>query len=266
MPPKVSISVVMPSYNERRTVREIIRRVKAVDREKEIIVVDDASTDGTRDILQSYDSDPTVRVVLQPENRGKGAALRAGFELATKDVVIVQDADLEYDPADYEVLLRPIEAGRADVVYGSRFQRGERRVLYFRHEIGNRLLTLLSNVFSDLNLTDMETCYKAFKREIIQNIELTSERFGFEPEITAKLAKLRCSIYEVPINYYGRSYLEGKKITWRDGLAALRHIIVYSLSRRPFIKDEIALRRVLVHPPDLPPAEELDENQAPEEV
>jgi len=247
-----SISVAMPVHNERRTIREIIRRVKAVNREKEIIIVDDMSTDGTRRILEEYRCDPEIRLVFQPENRGKGAALSVAFQLATKDVVIVQDADLEYSPGDYEVLLRPIDAGLADVVYGSRFLHGERRVLYFRHTIGNRILTLLSNLFTDLNLTDMETCYKAFKREIIQNIHLVSPRFGFEPEVTAKLAKLPCTIYEVPINYYGRSYSQGKKITWKDGVAAVRHIIVFSLSRKPFVKDREALLRVLVNPPEPP--------------
>jgi glycosyltransferase involved in cell wall biosynthesis len=245
---RVSISVVMPVYNERTTIREIIRRVKAVDREKEIIVVDDASTDGTREILREYETDPEVRTLFQLENCGKGAALRRGFEQASKDVVIVQDADLEYDPADYRVLLRPIEAGLADVVYGSRFLHGEHRVLYFRHALGNRMLTFISNIFSDLNLSDMETCYKAFKRQIIQNIELRSRRFGFEPEITAKIAKLPCTIYEVPVNYHGRSYAQGKKITWVDGVAALYHVLAYSLSRRPFVKDRSALESVLVHP------------------
>jgi SAM-dependent methyltransferase len=252
--PLSSISVAMPVHNERRTIREIIRRIKAVEREKEIIIVDDFSSDGTRRILNEYRCDPEIRVVLQPENRGKGAALQAAFGLATKDVVIVQDADLEYSPRDYEVLLRPIDTRLADVVYGSRFLHGERRVLYFRHSLGNRLLTLLSNLFTDLNLTDMETCYKAFKREIIQNIRLVSPRFGFEPEITAKLSKLPCTIYEVPINYYGRSYEQGKKITWKDGVAALWHIAVFSLSRKPFVKDRAALERALVNPPDPPDA------------
>jgi len=247
-----SISVAMPVHNERRTIREIIRRIKAVEREKEIIIVDDFSNDGTRRILNEYRCDPEIRIVFQPENRGKGAALKTAFGLATKDVVIVQDADLEYSPNDYQVLLRPIDAGLADVVYGSRFLHGERRVLYFRHSIGNRLLTLLSNFFTDLNLTDMETCYKAFKREIIQNIQLDSPRFGFEPEITAKLAKLPCTIYEVPINCYSRSYDQGKKITWKDGVAALRHIAVYSLSRKPFVKDRAALEQALVNQPEPP--------------
>jgi SAM-dependent methyltransferase len=241
--------VVIPVYNERRTISEIVRKVKAVPREKEIIIVDDGSTDGTRAIVSRLEDDPEVRVFLQPHNQGKGAALHKGFELATKEVVIVQDADLEYDPADYEFLLRPIEAGRADVVYGSRFQHGERRVLYFRHSIGNRFLTLLSNLCTDLNLTDMETCYKAFKREIIQNINLHAKRFGFEPEVTAKIAKLPCIVYEVPISYHGRSYRQGKKITWKDGIAAFWYIVRFSLSRN-FVKDQVALERVLVSPPE----------------
>ena len=182
---RVSISVVIPAFNERKTIREIVRRVKATPREKEIIIVDDCSTDGTRQILREFQNDPEIKVILQEQNGEKGTALSLGFQAATKDVVIVQDADLEYDPDDYEALLRPIDLGRADVVFGSRFLHGERRVLYFKHSLGNRLLTLLSNLFTDLNLTDMETCYKVFKREIIQNIELQSQRFGFEPEITA---------------------------------------------------------------------------------
>lgn len=244
-----SLSVVIPVYNERKTIREIVRRVKQSAREKEIIIIDDGSTDGTRQILKSFENDPEIRVVLQPKNAGKGAALRAGFELATKDVVIVQDADLEYDPEDFEQLLRPIEQKRADVVFGSRFLYVEHRVLYFRHSLGNKFLTLLSNLFTDLNLTDMETCYKAFKREIIQNIKLSSDRFGFEPEITAKVAKLGCSVYEVPIRYYGRSYAEGKKITWRDGIAALFHVVRFSLGRGNFVTDIGAIHGAMVSPP-----------------
>lgn len=244
-----SISVVIPVYNERKTIREIVRRVKATPREKEIIIIDDCSTDGTRQILREFDKDPEIKVILQMQNGGKGNALRVGFQSATKDVVIVQDADLEYDPDDYEALLRPIDKGRADVVYGSRFLHGEHRVLYFRHSLGNRLLTLMSNLFTDLNLTDMETCYKVFKRDVIQNIEIESARFGFEPEITAKIAKLGLHVYEVPIRYYGRSYAEGKKITWKDGIAAFRHIFHYSLSRKKFVRDMQAIRRVMVAPP-----------------
>ena len=200
----LTISIVIPVYNERKTIRELVKRVKATPRDKEIIIVDDFSTDGTRQILKEFEQDPLVRVIYQSKNTGKGAALARGFQAATKDVVIVQDADLEYDPKDYEALLNPIEEGRADVVYGSRFLYMEHRVLYFRHMIGNKLITLLSNLFTDLTLTDMETCYKAFKREIIQNIELRSPRFGFEPEVTAKVARLGCVVYEVPIRYNGR--------------------------------------------------------------
>lgn len=247
-----SISVIIPVFNERRTIREIIKRVQATPYEKEIIIVDDCSTDGTRQILKDYSNTPGIQLVLLNSNRGKGHAIRAGVGLATKDVVIIQDADLEYDPEDYQALLRPIELKRADVVYGSRFLHGERRVLYFRHSVGNQIITLLSNIFTDLNLTDIETCYKAFKRAIIQNIELTSERFGFEPEITAKIAKTGCAVYEVPIRYYGRSYAEGKKIGWRDGVAAIYHIIRFSLSRKNFIKDGQALRRCMVAPPPEP--------------
>jgi glycosyltransferase involved in cell wall biosynthesis len=247
-----SISVVIPVFNERRTIAEVIRRVKEVPREKEIIIVDDGSTDGTRSVVERFKDDPEIRVILQPKNQGKGAALARGFELATKEVVIVQDADLEYDPSEYEILLGPIDRGRADVVYGSRFQTGQRRVLYFRHTLGNRFLTLLSNLFTDLNLTDMETCYKVFRREVIQNIRLESRRFGFEPEITAKLARLGCTIYEVPISYHGRSYEQGKKITWRDGVAAFWHTLRFSLSRRDFVKDRALLQSVLVNPPVIP--------------
>ncbi len=246
---QLSLSIVIPAYNERKTIREIVRRVKNTPREKEIIIVDDCSTDGTRKILKEFSSDPLIKVIFQPVNSGKGRALQVGFEAATKDIVIIQDADLEYDPDDYEAILRPLEQRRADVVYGSRFLYGEHRVLYFRHSLGNKFLTLLSNLFTDLNLTDMETCYKAFRREILQNIELRSHRFGFEPEVTAKVAKLGCAVYEVPIRYYGRSYAEGKKITWRDGIAALFHILRYSLGDKNFVKDREAIDRVLVSPP-----------------
>ena len=249
---KSSLSIVIPVYNERKTIREIVKRVKAAPRDKEIIIVDDYSTDGTRQILREFETDPQIKVFYHPKNIGKGAALRRGFQAATKDVVIVQDADLEYDPNDYEALLNPIDQGRADVVYGSRFLYMEHRVLYFRHMIGNKVITLLSNLFTDLTLTDMETCYKAFKREVIQNIELRSERFGFEPEVTAKVARLGCCVYEVPIRYYGRSYQEGKKITWKDGVAALCHIVRYSLFDRDFVKDKQAIRNVLVSPPPDP--------------
>ncbi|MFN7954538.1 MAG: glycosyltransferase family 2 protein [bacterium] len=218
------ISVVIPVFNEKDTISTLLDKVRATPLETEIIVVDDASTDGTRDVL-AKEAERGVRVIYHEVNRGKGAALRTGFRHVTGDIVIVQDADLEYNPAEYPRLLEPILDGRADVVYGSRFLGGPHRVLYFWHYVGNRLLTLLSNMTTNLNLTDMETCYKVFKTEILERIELKSDRFGFEVEFTAKVAKLRCRIYETPISYSGRSYLEGKKIGWRDGIAALIHII-----------------------------------------
>ncbi|MFN0060539.1 MAG: glycosyltransferase family 2 protein [Planctomycetota bacterium] len=243
---RLSISVAMPVYNERDTLAEIVRKVKAVDRDKEIIIVDDASTDGTREMLAAYETDPEIRVIYQPQNCGKGATLQRAFAAATKDIIIVQDADLEYDPEDYTQLLAPIEAGIADVVYGSRFQYGGRRVLNFWHSLGNKFLTFLSNCFTNLDLTDMETCYKAFKRPVLQNIVLDSRRFGFEPEITAKLARLPVIIHEVPIRYYGRGYEEGKKITWRDGVAAICHIVRYSLGKRPSLMNADEFERALV--------------------
>ena len=222
----MKLSIVVPVFNERPTIAEIIRRVRVVDvgMEKEIIVVDDGSTDGTREILQAL-ALPELKVVLQERNLGKGAALRTGFAAAGGDIILVQDADLEYDPQEYPRLLEPILDGRADVVYGSRFLGGPHRVLYFWHYVGNRFLTTFSNMLSNLNLTDMETCYKVVRREVLGKIKLKSSHFGFEPEITMKLAKLRCRIYEVPISYSGRDYAEGKKIGWKDGLAALFHLI-----------------------------------------
>lgn len=220
------ISVVIPVFNERETISILLDKVRATPFDKEIIVVDDGSTDGTRDVL-AKEAERGVRVILHEVNQGKGAALRTGFRHVKGDIVIVQDADLEYNPAEYPHLLEPILDGRADVVYGSRFLGGPHRVLYFWHYVGNRFLTLLSNMTTNLNLTDMETCYKVFKTEILQRIELRSDRFGFEVEFTAKVAKLRCRIYETPISYSGRSYLEGKKIGWRDGIAALIHIVRY---------------------------------------
>ena len=222
----MKLTVVIPVYNERATLREIVARVEAVDVgfPKEVIVVDDFSTDGTREILQGLER-PGLRVLLQERNRGKGAALRRGFAEAEGDIVLVQDADLEYDPAEYPQLIAPILKDRADVVYGSRFLGGPHRVLFYWHALGNRFLTTLTNVVSNLNLTDMETCYKVFRRDVLQKLRLRSDRFGFEPEVTIKLAKLRARIYEVPISYAGRDYSEGKKIGWRDGLAAFYHII-----------------------------------------
>jgi glycosyltransferase involved in cell wall biosynthesis len=227
----MKISVVIPVYNEAATVAELIGRVQGVDIPKEVIVVDDGSTDGTREVLALLEKQhDNLRVFLQAKNSGKGAALRTGFQQATGDFVLVQDADLEYDPADYPALLKPLVEGKADVVYGSRFlTTKEHRVLFFWHSVGNRLLTLISNMFTDLNLTDMETGYKAFRREVIQAIKLEQDRFGFEPEVTVKIARMKLRIYEVGISYYGRTYEEGKKIGWRDGVKALWCILKYSI-------------------------------------
>ncbi len=222
----MKLSVIVPVFNERPTITEIIRRAQVVDigLDKEIIVVDDGSTDGTSEILQAL-ALPELKVIVQERNQGKGAALRAGFARADGDIILVQDADLEYDPKDYPRLLEPILDGRADVVYGSRFLGGPHRVLYFWHYVGNRLLTAFSNILSNFNLTDMETCYKVFRREVLGKIDLKSSRFGFEPEITMKLAKLRCRVYEVPISYSGRDYSAGKKAGWKDGWAAFFHLL-----------------------------------------
>jgi glycosyltransferase involved in cell wall biosynthesis len=226
----LKLSVVIPVYNEAATIDEVMRRVKALPLTVEAIAVNDASTDGSGAVLDRLAAARVLdRVIHQPANRGKGAALRAGFAAATGDVVVVQDADLEYDPADLPALLEPIRLGRADAVYGSRFQGGPRRVLFFWHSVGNNVLTILSNVFTNLNLTDMETCYKLIRRDLLQRLPLTSDRFGFEVEITARLAQVGARIWELPISYSGRTYAEGKKITWRDGLAAVFHILRYNL-------------------------------------
>ena len=225
----MKLSVVIPVYNEKRTIREIVQRVKIVDIDKEIVLVDDYSTDGTREILKNeIEKDSLCRVFYHNKNMGKGSALRTGFSHVTGDVVVVQDADLEYDPNEYHRLLKPIAEGKADVVYGSRFiGSDERRVLFFWHSIGNRVLTLISNMFTDLNLSDMETCYKMFKTDVVKNIAIKENRFGFEPEITAKIAKGKYRIYEIGISYYGRDYSEGKKIGWRDAVWALWCIFKY---------------------------------------
>jgi glycosyltransferase involved in cell wall biosynthesis len=228
----VVLSVVIPVYNECKTFLQLLDAVRAVPIQKEIIVVDDFSIDGTRELLkqQVEGKIPGVRVFYQPGNAGKGAALRRGFAEATGDLVLVQDADLEYDPREYPKLIEPILSGKADVVYGSRFQGGPHRVLYFWHSVGNRFLTTLSNIFTDLNLTDMETCYKVFRRELIQSLDLKQDRFGFEPEVTAKVARRAWRVYEVPISYAGRTYAEGKKIGWRDGFQAIWCILRYAFS------------------------------------
>jgi glycosyltransferase involved in cell wall biosynthesis len=230
----VKLSVVMPIYNERATVRVVVERVLAVPLEIELLCVDDGSLDGSREILQELASaTPQVRVFFQPQNMGKGAALRRGIQEATGNFVIIQDADLEYDPSEYPSLLGPLLEGKADVVYGSRFLGGgPHRVLYFWHSVGNWLLTLLSNCLTNINLSDMETCYKVFRREIIQSIPIEEDRFGFEPEITVKIAKRRLRIYEVGISYQGRTYEEGKKIGWKDGVRALWCLFKYSLKER----------------------------------
>jgi glycosyltransferase involved in cell wall biosynthesis len=226
-----TLTVVVPVFNEAKTVLSILDRVRSAPVEKEIVVVDDGSTDGTRELLAKV-SDPTIRVVLHERNRGKGAALRTGFTAARGTAVVVQDADLEYDPAEYPILLQPILDGRADAVFGSRFLGGTHRVLYFWHRVGNGFLTLLSNMVTNLNLSDMETCYKVVRRELLQSLSLREDRFGFEPEITCKLARAKARIYEVPISYSGRTYEEGKKITWKDGFRAIWCLLKYGLFRR----------------------------------
>ena len=223
------ISVVIPVYNEAKTIKEIIRRVQSVDLAKEIVIVDDASTDGTKDILNELKDKEGVTVFFHQSNQGKGAALRTAFQHVKGEIVIIQDADLEYDPEEYSKLIKPIIEGKADAVYGSRFLGGSHRVLFFWHYLGNKMFTLLSNMLTNLNLTDMETCYKVFKTSLLKQFTIESNRFGVEPEITAKLAKLKCRIYEVDISYSGRDYTEGKKINWKDGIAALYWNLKYNL-------------------------------------
>jgi glycosyltransferase involved in cell wall biosynthesis len=229
----MKLSVIIPCFNEVKTIQTVVEAVKASPIQNcEIIIIDDCSTDGTRELLISEIESQVNKVIYHPANFGKGAALRSGFSVATGDIVIVQDADLEYDPQEYPLLINPILEDKADVVYGSRFAGGgPHRVLYYWHMVGNKFLTTLSNMFTNINLTDMETCYKAFRREIIQSIKVEENRFGFEPEITAKIAKKGCRIYEVGISYYGRMYKDGKKIGWRDGFRAIYCILKYNLFR-----------------------------------
>ena len=252
----MKLSVIIPVYNERNTLRMVVERVLQVGLEVELVCVDDGSKDGSREILGELEAQyPQVKVFLQPHNMGKGAALRRGIQEATGDYVIIQDADLEYDPADYPRLLEPLLQGKADVVYGSRFLGGgPHRVLYFWHSVGNWVLTLVSNCVTNINLSDMETCYKVFRREIIQSIPIAEDRFGFEPEITVKVAKRRLRIYEVGISYWGRTYEEGKKIGWKDGLRALWCLLKYAITEpSASLAVADAARGAIAHTPDRSP-------------
>jgi len=227
----IKVSVVIPCFNEQATIEQIVKAVRAAPLDDiEIIVVDDGSTDGTASVLKEKVSSVANQIIYQPRNRGKGAALRVGFAAATGDIIVVQDADLEYNPGDYPVLLEPIFSGKADAVFGSRFMGGRpHRVLYFWHMVGNKFLTLLSNMFTNLNLTDLETCYKAFRAPVVKSLDLRENRFGFEPEVTAKLAKTKCRVYEVGVSYNGRTYKEGKKVNWKDGIYTIYAILRYNL-------------------------------------
>ena len=228
----MKITVIIPAYNEISTIGEILRRVQDTGIPGEILVVDDGSTDGTRELLKEYDGKGLIRIINHERNQGKGAAVVTGIHHATGDVIIIQDADLEYDPRDYPELLKPIQEGLADVVYGSRFLGGPRRSTMFWHMVANKLLTLMTNVLYNHILTDMETGYKVFRAEVLRGIRIESNRFGFEPEITAKISKMGCRIYEIPISYWGRDYTEGKKISWKDGIAAIYWILKYNLFRK----------------------------------
>jgi glycosyltransferase involved in cell wall biosynthesis len=244
----VVLSVVIPAYNEVKTVETLLRRVRELPLQLEVIVVDDGSRDGTRDLLPRLEAEGLVDVlVLHEVNQGKGAALRTGFARATGDIVVVQDADMEYDPLELPNLMEPILRNRADAVFGSRFLGGPHRVLFFWHSVGNRVLTLLSNMFTDVNLTDMETCYKMMRRDLLQTLPLSAHRFGIEPELTARLAQAGARIYELPISYHGRSYAEGKKIGWRDGVSALWSILKYNAG---------SVRAAFYRPPAVAPWEE----------
>ena len=229
----MKVSIIIPCYNEHKTIDQIVNKILSQNKiEKEIIIIDDCSTDGTKEILQKNINSKVDKIIYNKKNFGKGFCIKKGVEISTGQIVLIQDADLEYDPSDYNKILKPIFEGNADVVYGSRFVGSEeKRVLFYWHSVGNYLLTTLSNIFSNLNLTDMENCYKAFKSDLIKSINLEEERFGFEPEITAKIAKKKIRIFEVGVKYFGRTYSEGKKITWRDGFSALRCIIKYNLFR-----------------------------------